>query len=305
MGKHFFGVAPIFRENRHPDAERGRGQLAVGHAVGQLHRLADPVDHAIDMRAVEERRQDHRKFVTAQPEGSINVPDRPTQTLSNRDQRGIARTVAVFIIDLLEAIDIEIDQREGRTAALGMGHRIGQHLIEQHPVAQPGQPVVGGTALQLGIFRCQAGVPALQFGQQGVEILAEAVDLGDARSRHALFEGAFLPHGVGDLGHMIERCDHFVLQPPRQDPRGHHCQPDAGQRDQQGGQHIAQDPARIAIDLNPRDQRAALAHIGPGRFGPDHTVGSIKQPGRTFVRTIPVRQAVTGRIDHLDLVNSG
>lgn len=73
-----------------------------------------------------------------------------------------------------------------------------------------------GLVRQRGVLVLQARLPGFEFVEQGVEVLAQLAQLGDAGFRYALLEIPFAAHGMRDLRQLVERADDTAYQPPRQ-----------------------------------------------------------------------------------------
>lgn len=71
-----------------------------------------------------------------------------------------------------------------------------------------------GLVRQRGVLVLQARLPGFEFVEQGVEVLAQLAQLGDAGFRYALLEIPFAAHGMRDLRQLVERADDTAYQPP-------------------------------------------------------------------------------------------
>ena len=76
---------------------------------------------------------------------------------TSRDQAGrgdeqfVAGVVAVAVVDHLEAVEIEEEQGDSRSSALGAGQRQLEVVEQQGPVGEPGERVVGGLVGEVGL----------------------------------------------------------------------------------------------------------------------------------------------------------
>ena len=72
--------------------------------------------------------------------------DSRDQPLGDRDQQQVADLVPEGVVDHLEVV--QVDQRHVDRAVAGRGQRGLQPLVEEHPVGQLGQRVVGGAVVE-------------------------------------------------------------------------------------------------------------------------------------------------------------
>ena len=72
----------------------------------------------------------------------------PADDIGDRAQALVAGLVAVPVVEQLEMIDVDEQQRQGLLRPLGTGPFGHQHLVEGVAVREPGQPVLGGELLQ-------------------------------------------------------------------------------------------------------------------------------------------------------------
>ncbi len=105
------------------------------------HRVARSVD----------RGEEDREFVTAEPRRRVLRRQDRLQALRDLAQQRVAREMSECVVDLLEAVEIDAQDRAGSLAALDLGEPPPQPLAEQDAVGQVGEGVVGG----------QVGDPAL------------------------------------------------------------------------------------------------------------------------------------------------
>jgi len=72
-------------------------------------KIRQPLQHQLDLLRITLRQQ-HHKFVAANPHRQIRPPNRPAQPLAKRLQRQIARRMPVRVVDLLQ-LDISASNR--------------------------------------------------------------------------------------------------------------------------------------------------------------------------------------------------
>lgn len=109
-------------------------------------------------------RQDQRKFLAAIAAGEIErTPGMPADDGGDRPQAFVAALMAVPVVEQLEMIDVDEQQRHRLLRPLGAVPFAHQHLVEGAPVRQAGQPVLGGELLQRHLGALLIGEVAQRF----------------------------------------------------------------------------------------------------------------------------------------------
>ncbi len=125
--------------------------------------LRDRAHHAISQRlgfVVLHGREQNGEFVAAQPRQHFVAPHQGADLAGHPDQQGIARAMAVAVVDGLEFVEVEEHHRASGLLAIGFEHGARQFLLETVPVVEPGQRIalgqihqlVGGLALAGDVF---------------------------------------------------------------------------------------------------------------------------------------------------------
>ena len=102
---------------------------ALGDLERVPHRVHDPAGDRPGALQVGGGRQQDRELVAAQARDRVAVADAVVQALGELDQQQVADVVAKGVVDLLEAVEIEQQERQGlaargrRCAAPGRGDR--------------------------------------------------------------------------------------------------------------------------------------------------------------------------------------
>ena len=135
-------VVGMLREQRDADADADLEPEAVGDLERPLHRVHDPFGHAAGTLEVGGRRQQDRELVAAEPRDRVAVADAVVETPGEMDQEQVAEMVAERVVDLLEAIEVEQQQRQRFAVAGRRAQRLGQAVVEQHAIGQAGQGIV-------------------------------------------------------------------------------------------------------------------------------------------------------------------
>ena len=143
VAQQLVGARAVDRCNRDADGQADDQRIAVDQ-VG----IADLGDHSLGQRRDGIRRdafgQDDGEFVAAEARKRVLVPQERRQPLADFDQQAVADMVAAAVIDGLELVEIEIEQRERRAVPLQQRDRFRELLGEVRPVRQSGQPVMIG-----------------------------------------------------------------------------------------------------------------------------------------------------------------
>src|SRR3546814_12766596 len=66
--------------------------------------------------------EDHAVFVAAEPGDDVALAGVVEQDLPDLAQRGIAGAMTFLVVDLLQAVEVEVDQHRWTIIALAMGH---------------------------------------------------------------------------------------------------------------------------------------------------------------------------------------
>ena len=93
-------------------------------------------------------RQDQRELVATDARRVVSVAKDPTEPLTERSDRSVARLVAVFVIDQLEIVEIDEHQREGPAIPHAPRDRHVEEAIEGATVEESGERIVPGVVSQ-------------------------------------------------------------------------------------------------------------------------------------------------------------
>ena len=103
----------------------------VGHACGDKVRLGGSGLNA-----------HHHERVPAEAGHGVRRADRVLQPMCHLDQKLVADRLSVCVVDVLEAIEVEEQDRHRTTSSGGRVKSLRQPVVQQCPVRQPGQRVV-------------------------------------------------------------------------------------------------------------------------------------------------------------------
>ena len=194
-----------------------------------LERLGDDVQDIVGERdgdfdgfAV---RPQHAEFVSAQSRNHHVLGQTVAQSRRQRLQQRVAHRVAERVVDVLESVEVDVEDGEGRARQSRRFQRALAHLAETDAVAKPGQRVVIRKILRLRVgllspldFQLQAlidlGELARAFLYAPLEIL---VHRAERRLRPSKFGvGALaldLSLDAGQSDREIHRLGHIIVRP--------------------------------------------------------------------------------------------
>ena len=86
--------------------------------------------------------QDDRELVAAEPSCGVAAPHRPGQARADLPEHGVAGRVAHGVVDRLELVKVQAEDRERPVVPAVAGGGVGQPVAEQGPVGQAGERVV-------------------------------------------------------------------------------------------------------------------------------------------------------------------
>ena len=114
----------------------------------RVHRLADLARHGENVVRTREIGREHRKGVSTEPRHGVAFAYGALQAVGDHSQQRIARAAAVALVDQLEAIQVQDQQRRRPARAPGVRDRLQGAVAEQVAVRQAGQRIVVRQILQ-------------------------------------------------------------------------------------------------------------------------------------------------------------
>ena len=194
-----------------------------------------------------------RELLAAQPGDDVVLAHGAAQALGHRAEDLVPLGVAVSVVDRLEVVEVEGDDRERALELSGAGDLLAQALVAGAMVQRPGEPV---RARLLAQRVALAGGVEGERGHGG-----EALDLGDLR----LLEGLVLADPVD-----VEGADDAVLDQQRHGDERLGLHQGALDHGRQRLAVRALDVARAAIRHHPaRDALRHREHVGQHLVGVD------------------------------------
>ena len=142
-----FAMGPVLGIDRDPHGESG-----VDLMTGNLERLGQQTGEQALTEGGDGRhrlaggqsRQDQHEFLGGQAAEAILGPQQPRHPTRHLPQQLIASGMAMGIVDIFEAVQVEIDHRQSLLLATGTGEGLFQPGQAQDPVGQAGQLVMEG-----------------------------------------------------------------------------------------------------------------------------------------------------------------
>ena len=155
-------------QQRHPDADADRQPGRHPLEVGRPYRAPDPLGHL--RRRGQVGVQEHGELVPGVPDRHVLGPAVLQQDARDHPEYLVADAVRVRVVDLLEVIDIDHEQRDGRR----QGTRVdaGHELVEVPPVAEAGQRVADERQFGTGAFGLQL-LPLLGLAEHADPLQAQ------------------------------------------------------------------------------------------------------------------------------------
>ena len=136
-------ILPVLREQGDADAGRGLDLLAVD-VEWFGHRRQDLVGQGDNLGGLADLRLHERELVATEPGQRVAGADRCGDPLGDGAQQLVADWVAQGVVDVLEAVEIEQQDRDHAAFAAGTGQLLAEPIVQQGAVRQAGEQVVQG-----------------------------------------------------------------------------------------------------------------------------------------------------------------
>ena len=143
------------RDRDHADAHADLERLLAPFELPRLHRVAQLRGRGLGELGAAVLEQ-HRELVAADAREHLAVAQGRLQHRRQAAQQLVAREVPEGIVDAVEEVDVEVEQRVGAALALGVRDRALQALLERLAVGQPRERIVVGEEEDLLARRVQA-----------------------------------------------------------------------------------------------------------------------------------------------------
>ncbi len=251
------GVAAMIRIHRNADA-----QTKLQRASGGLQRGIERAQYSLGDAAFESGWKafgQHHQFIPTHPRQQLARTAYRGQALRHGDQHGVADVVAEGVVDLLEAVQIQIQHRHPTAVAIGTRQCRVELLVQAHRIGKAGQCVVFGAKLQRPGGRTALG-RVVQAHDRGAAGLRQRTAF--PLKRAAVGRSPFLKSLV-IAAQVQAMAVQIGLGPAQQSPGCGVCQGDSLIRFQQ--QHAVRIGREGQVDLRlpERSQQLAAAEITP------------------------------------------
>ena len=146
----------MLRKASHADGESDRSQRVVLVLYGQFLCLFAQRVGSYGGVLGGRFGQDNAKLLSSITANHIVHPEKFAKQVCNRSQNQITRIVAEGIVEALEVIEVDEQDRYGMVLAHGALHFPLQRFLHEAAIEQPGQRIANGLVTQ-GLAKPQAG----------------------------------------------------------------------------------------------------------------------------------------------------
>ena len=134
--EHFIGSLGLGRVGRNADAH-GDAHFRVAERIGSRQSIANLRRQHAGTGEIGQICLQDGKLVAAQTADEIGLADAALEALADRLEQQIAGRMSERVIDVLEPVEIEVKNCEGRRATLGRGEGLAQPVDEDRAVGKP------------------------------------------------------------------------------------------------------------------------------------------------------------------------
>ena len=117
-------------------------RLAVADHEGLADDADDPLAEAAHVGLAFRADLDDREFVAADARDGVGLAHQAAQPIADLGDQPVAGIVAERVVDLLEAVEIEHQQRDLLAGAAIAGQRLIEPVLEQGAIGEPGELIV-------------------------------------------------------------------------------------------------------------------------------------------------------------------
>ncbi len=114
-----------------------------------VERAQDPARERLGLGRVGDFFDEQRELVAAEPGGRVAGAKIGLEPARYLLEQLVTGAVAAAVVDTFEVVEVDHDHRQQRVVPLPPAQRVRCPVPEQHPVGQPGQPVVERLVLEL------------------------------------------------------------------------------------------------------------------------------------------------------------
>ncbi len=145
VAQQLVGAVVVEGAARDPDADRGRQLLALD-AERRLERLGQALG---DGRRVASVLEQDRELVAAEAGARVAVPQAGADAVGDLQQQLVARLVPEAVVDGLEVVEVEEQDRDRFLERLAQGQGVLDPVAEQAAIGQVGEGIVEGLVGEL------------------------------------------------------------------------------------------------------------------------------------------------------------
>ena len=147
------GGRSILRAKRHAEGD-GDEHLRRAEIEGRDHRVVDAMRHGSALHGILDVEEHQGELVAAEAGEAVALTDHAADALGDAGDQPVARAMAGAVVDALEMVDVDGDERERRLRA-ALRHGVVEHLLEEQAVRQVRQRIDAGLVDHLGLARLQ------------------------------------------------------------------------------------------------------------------------------------------------------
>ena len=152
-------------------------QLVLADAVGLAELVQQLLRHRRGLARLGDVLQQHAELVAADARDEVVAAHAGAQARGDHLQQAVADLVAEAVVDLLEVVQVEEQERRGLVVAPGVRHRLARALGEHRAVGQAGERVVVREELE-------AARVVLQLDRGEAQVFLRALERGDVVRQH-------------------------------------------------------------------------------------------------------------------------
>ena len=201
VAHHFVGIVVVRRPERDADA-RGREHLAAADRERQAERFLDPERDGVGLRVVVQAAEQDGELVAAEPRDGVAGTQAGLEAARRLDEQLVADQVAEAVVDDLEAIEIEVEDRErvADAAQPELFEPAAEAFDEHRAVVEAGERIEEADAAQPLLGDRLLG----RIGQRAgdADALAAAAADRDAAAQEAAIAAVLVADAVLVLEHL-------------------------------------------------------------------------------------------------------
>ena len=140
LREQMVGREAVLREQR-PADRRVELDEAAFDLVGPLEHLPHAADECLGLLVLRRPPREHDELVAAHASDGVRLADDRLEAPSDRPQHLVARFVSTDVVDALEPVEIDDEERERLPAAPTASERLCDPVVQQRPIREAGQSI--------------------------------------------------------------------------------------------------------------------------------------------------------------------